>query len=172
MKKAMLFFVALLFSVNVNAATLSISTSGSSNATQAVGLNNGAVVTASGTANVDERDTWTSFFDVYTDVDTYAVIEWSFNPESAVSSAHLGFATGGGLPLEFLVDGNESHIGLLTAGTVNSVAFLMVTSTALAYTVSVTAIPAAVPVPAALFLFAPALLGFMGLRRRAKNTVA
>lgn len=30
----------------------------------------------------------------------------------------------------------------------------------------------AVPVPAAAFLFAPALLGFMGLRRRAKNTVA
>jgi len=27
----------------------------------------------------------------------------------------------------------------------------------------------AVPVPAALFMFAPALLGFMGLRRRAKN---
>ncbi len=30
----------------------------------------------------------------------------------------------------------------------------------------------AVPVPAALFMFAPALLGFMGLRRKAKNTVA
>ena len=30
----------------------------------------------------------------------------------------------------------------------------------------------AVPVPAAVFLFAPALLGFMGLRRKVKNTVA
>lgn len=30
----------------------------------------------------------------------------------------------------------------------------------------------AVPVPAALFLFAPALLGFMGLRRKAKATTA
>tara|TARA_R110001606_G_scaffold395664_2_gene568400 strand:+ start:13940 stop:14518 length:579 start_codon:yes stop_codon:yes gene_type:complete len=29
-----------------------------------------------------------------------------------------------------------------------------------------------VPVPAAAFLFAPALIGFMGLRRKAKNTVA
>ena len=29
-----------------------------------------------------------------------------------------------------------------------------------------------VPVPAALFMFAPALLGFMGLRRKAKNSVA
>ena len=29
-----------------------------------------------------------------------------------------------------------------------------------------------VPVPAAAFMFAPALLGFMGLRRKAKNTVA
>ena len=30
----------------------------------------------------------------------------------------------------------------------------------------------AVPIPAAAFMFAPALLGFLGLRRRAKNTVA
>ena len=30
----------------------------------------------------------------------------------------------------------------------------------------------AVPIPAAAFLFAPALLGFMGLRRRAQKTVA
>tara|TARA_R110001606_G_scaffold361754_3_gene514967 strand:+ start:29410 stop:30036 length:627 start_codon:yes stop_codon:yes gene_type:complete len=30
----------------------------------------------------------------------------------------------------------------------------------------------AVPLPAAAFLFAPALLGFMGLRRKAKNSVA
>lgn len=30
----------------------------------------------------------------------------------------------------------------------------------------------AVPIPAAAFLFAPALLGFLGLRRKAKNTVA
>jgi len=30
----------------------------------------------------------------------------------------------------------------------------------------------AVPIPAAVFLFAPALLGFMSLRRKAKNTVA
>lgn len=29
-----------------------------------------------------------------------------------------------------------------------------------------------VPVPAAAFLFAPALLGFLGLRRKAKNTAA
>lgn len=29
-----------------------------------------------------------------------------------------------------------------------------------------------VPIPAASFMFAPALLGFMGLRRKAKNTVA
>ncbi|WP_417550576.1 hypothetical protein [Methylophaga sp.] len=32
--------------------------------------------------------------------------------------------------------------------------------------------PSAVPIPAAAFMFAPALLGLMGLRRRAKNKVA
>ena len=37
---------------------------------------------------------------------------------------------------------------------------------------SVPQAPNAVPVPAAAFLFAPALLGFIGLRRKAKNTVA
>ena len=31
--------------------------------------------------------------------------------------------------------------------------------------------PNEVPIPAAAFMFAPALLGFLGLRRRAKNTV-
>lgn len=34
---------------------------------------------------------------------------------------------------------------------------------------SSTPLPSAVPIPAAAFMFAPALLGFMGLRRRAKN---
>jgi hypothetical protein len=37
---------------------------------------------------------------------------------------------------------------------------------------SLTGDVAAVPIPAAAFLFAPALLGFMGLRRKAKNTAA
>jgi len=33
-------------------------------------------------------------------------------------------------------------------------------------------IPSAVPIPAALFMFAPALLGFMGFRRKAKRLAA
>jgi hypothetical protein len=37
---------------------------------------------------------------------------------------------------------------------------------------SVPQAPGEVPVPAALFMFAPALLGFMGLRRKAKNSAA
>jgi len=32
--------------------------------------------------------------------------------------------------------------------------------------------PSAVPIPAAAFMFAPAVLGFLGLRRKAKNSVA
>ena len=39
-------------------------------------------------------------------------------------------------------------------------------------TVSIDNNVSAVPIPAAAFMFAPALLGFMGLRRKAKNTVA
>jgi len=37
---------------------------------------------------------------------------------------------------------------------------------------SVTPPPAVIPIPAAAFMFAPALLGFMGLRRKVKNSAA
>lgn len=156
----MLFFVALLFSVSINAATLSIELAGSNNATQAVGLNNASVVTAGGITDGGE---WYSDFDVFTDVDTHARIEWSFNPESAVTLAVLDFDNFVDPTQFFNVDGNFSYILLLSAGTTNFVDFFQVFSTALAYTVSVTA----VPIPAAVFLLAPALLGFFGLRRKA-----
>ena len=107
MKKAMLFFVALLFSVSINAATLSIELAGSNNATQAVGLNNASVVTAGGITDGGE---WYSDFDVFTDVDTHAIIEWSFNPESAVTSAVLGFDNDVDLTKFLNVDGNFSYI--------------------------------------------------------------
>lgn len=158
MKKAMLLFVTLLFSVSINAATLSISAAGSDNATQAIGLNNGSLVTASG---VTQGGEWYSDFDVFTTADTKAIVEWSFNPDSAVSSAHLLF-NNGGADQDFFVDGTFSQMVLLSAGLNNFVDFFQVFSTPLAYSLSVTA----VPVPAALFLLAPALLGLLSLRRK------
>ncbi|MFW5450556.1 MAG: hypothetical protein ACKE9I_03055 [Methylophagaceae bacterium] len=66
-----------------------------------------------------------------------------------------------------LYGGNDSRDGLISlfgfAEGDTNVAFL-------SYEQVGGEIPPAVPVPAALFMFAPALLGFMGLRRRVKNT--
>ena len=68
MKNAMLFCIALLFSVGANAATLTLSTVGSSGATQSIDLNNNSTVLAGGT--VANSVVLESLFDVQTDVDT------------------------------------------------------------------------------------------------------
>jgi hypothetical protein len=88
MKKAMLFFMTLFFSISANAATLNLTTAGSSGATQEVSLNNNDVVLGHGT--VDEPNTnWSSFFDLSTDQNTPVKIVWSFNPEANLSSANV-----------------------------------------------------------------------------------
>ena len=57
---------------------------------------------------------------------------------------------------------------ILTAGSFFGVDILNATSDVLKYDLSISA----VPVPAALWLFAPALMGFFGLRRKAQKTAA
>ena len=149
MKKAMLFFMTLFFSISVNAATLNLTTAGSSGATQEVSLNNNDVVLGHGT--VDEPNTnWSSFFDLSTDQNTPVKIVWSFNPEANLSSATVSlFEMGGAVIDQFNLISDYSFAS----------------SDELKYDVSVSA----VPIPAALFLFAPALLGLLGLRLRAKS---
>jgi hypothetical protein len=165
MKKAMLFIVSMLFAVSVNAATLSLSTAGSSAGTsQSVSgvLNNGDLAVGSGETSGGQ---WYSLFDLTTDVDTMAKIEWSFNPESAVDEATLAIGSEedfGYLAL-FNVAGDFVTTFFLEAGKTYWIDFASVVSTALSYDLSV----AAVPVPAALWLFGPALLGLFGLRRKA-----
>ncbi len=133
MKNAMLFCIALLFSVSANAATLSLSTVGSNGATQEISLNNNSTVLAGGT--VANSGSWESLFDVTTDV--------------------------------YNITGDFIFTAILTAGSYFAVDILNATSGILKYDLSISA----VPVPAALWLFAPALLGFFGLRRQARKTV-
>ena len=173
MKNAMLLCIALLFSVSANAATLSLSTVGSSGATQSIDLNNNSTVLAGGT--VASSGAWESLFDVTTDVDTPVRIQWSFNPSTSLNAAQLAFGLvsgpGGnyvGTPTIFNITGDFVFTALLTAGSFFAVDILNATSGVLKYDLSISA----VPVPAALWLFAPALRGFFGLRRKANKMAA
>jgi hypothetical protein len=155
MKKAMLFFVALFFSVAANAATITVGPAGASKAVQVVFQNLGY--------GVGEQDGWASAFEVTTDVDTDALITWTFNPQP--TSGLVGVADGL-TPLVVLnVAGSKiSTTVALKAGVTYGVGFAQIgQSSPTAYSLSVSA----VPVPAAAFLFAPALVGFMALRRKA-----
>jgi hypothetical protein len=68
----------------------------------------------------------------------------------------------------------EFHGIISLIGTFSSISFTHTSENWHGFTVGVAGLapPSQVPVPAALFMFAPALLGFLGLRRKAKNTVA
>ena len=165
MKKAMLFFMTLFFSISVNAATLNLITAGSSGATQEVSLNNNDVVLGHGT--VDEPNTnWSSFFDLSTDQNTPVKIVWSFNPEANLSSATVSlFEMGGAVIDQFNLISDYSFTATLMTGINYGLDIFSASSDELKYDVSVSA----VPIPAALFLFAPALFGLLGLRLRAKS---
>ncbi len=168
MKKVMLFVVSMLLaiSVNVNAASLSLTTAGAVNADQSVSslLNNGPLAIGRGET---AGGNWQSFFNLTTDKDTSAIVEWSFNPEHNVVNAILQvWQQNVGLVNSFNVMGDFIAKFYFLAGEVYSIDFLSVNSEGLSYDVSVNA----VPVPAALFLLAPALLGFLGLRRKTVST--
>jgi hypothetical protein len=172
MKKVMLFVVSMLFAVGVNAASLSLTNSSTINANQSVSgvVNNGPVAIGGGDTS---GGTWSSFFNLTTDLDTAANVEWSFNPESAVTTATLKIWDAETLTVLHTVDVVGDYITSFNflAGTEYWVDFYSVTSSALSYDVSVSTI-SAIPVPAALLLFAPALLGFLGLRRKATPALA
>lgn len=164
MKKAMLFIVALMFSVGVNAATLHLSMAGAGFASQDVDTASGSTVLGGGAVS-EGPGTWFSQFNLYSEEDTYVKIEWSFNPKSNFTSAQLGFTSESDYPFyTTLIDitGDYSFTVFLAAGVNYAVDIINATRDVFKYDVSVSA----VPVPAALFLFAPALLGFLGLRRK------
>ena len=144
MKKAMLFFMTLFFSISVNAATLNL-----------------------GHGTVDEPNTnWSSFFDLSTDQNTPVKIVWSFNPEANLSSATVSlFEMGGAVIDQFNLISDYSFTATLMTGINYGLDIFSASSDELKYDVSVSA----VPIPAALFLFAPALFGLLGLRLRAKS---
>jgi hypothetical protein len=88
-----------------------------------------------------------------------------WNGNLLVNTTALGGSSSAWTMLDFLVTGTGNDV-LQFAATGTSDSFGGNIDA-----VSLTSV-SAVPLPAAAFLFAPALLGFMGLRRKTKNTVA
>lgn len=164
MKQAMLFAIALFATVSAHAATLTINPTGSSNATQTTSVDTGSTVLGSGTVT-NGNEPWSSTYDVTTTEDTSSIIEWSFNPVAALTEATISFDNGVDPVQLFDISGDFRFTGLIYAGTVASVNLLNGNRNVFKYDVSLQSV-SEVPVPAAFFLLAPALLGFLGLRRK------
>lgn len=161
----MLFIFAFTFSVGVNAATLKLTTEDVGFASQEVYAPNGNTVSGGGEVSSEGTDKWFSQFNLKSDRDTYVHIKWTFDSESDLTGARLGFTSLTDFPTyttDIDITGNYSFSVLLIEGVSYALDILDASGNKLEYKVSVSA----VPVPAALFLFAPALLGFLGLRRK------
>jgi hypothetical protein len=171
MKKVMLFFITLLFTATVNAASINLAKVGVTAGT--ILLNNTASVLATG-ALVDTNKydrPYAAFFDLNVDADTGVDLGLQLLPLTDVSFDLFRLRDGGGaagIVEDFAIlsgiVGNESMGSFLALA---SESYRIVIRSAAQKTYNLTASVSEVPVPAALFLFAPALLGFLGLRRKA-----
>lgn len=171
MKKTMLFFAALLFTFNVNAASLSLVGADGNAGTVVNG--SGDVVTANWSANGTGGTTISDSFTASTDVATTGTLSLTFNPLIPRTSVSI-------------FDGvTTSMLDVVRVGSLGVLEYTWMLEAATDYVISVMIGRGAagsnydlrldsgiseVPVPAALWLFAPALLGFLGLRRKAKTS--
>ena len=153
MKKVMFLIVGMLFSVSVNAATLTLTSDTGSLLNPHTGIGE----TVKSTQFADEvTDTFKVFSDVETDV---KITVGGFSPSTDFTS--IGVSISGG---DTQTITEETIYWLANIKDVFEIVISdFIGSGDVGYTVTVSAIP----VPAALFLFAPALLGFFSLRRKA-----
>lgn len=174
MKKAMLFIVSFFFAVSAHAATLNLTLDGTGGvwggATQTISSNNATDVSAYGKGL---GLYWYSDFILQSNKDTSAVIDFkAIGAGLAWSSIDIAF---GDINTQLFSAGESPFSGvfnfsttvMLTAGTQYFFLIDGIKNVA-GYSLNVSA----VPIPAALWLFAPALLGFLGLRRRAQTLAA
>lgn len=169
MKKAMLFFAALLFSVSVNAASLDLV-----NFSNDVNTNTKNLYTvfdsdqAASSSIVLEEGEFEVGHSIQSAVDAWVNIEWSFNQKGNLGLASISKGedfvlvqpvTGEGISFNFLLLAGQTY-------------FFDIVGEALGKPLTSTLTVSAVPIPAALWLFAPALMGFFGLRRKAQLAAA
>lgn len=169
MKKAMLFFAALLFSVNASAATLNLVGDAANAGT--VNFSSGQVVTAGWTSTQVGGEAIHDVYTLTTNAMTGTRLLLTFNPLALGTEVKL--FEGGSLVETFTAMATQS------LGTID---YLYVFQVGVEYMIDIF-IPTALagsnydlrvetPIPAALWLFAPALLGFFGLRRKARSLAA
>jgi len=165
MTKILLFFTALLFTMSANAASINVTPTVTSPYT----------ITNNGTNNVFVAAKYSAFVGAFllttgvtSDVDALVKFDFLFsdlpaNPGTVTFSQPIsGMIT----PVESfaITSPNLSFIRMLFAG---QTAFINpMAGAAGSFNLNISGPPSAVPVPAALLLFAPALMGFLGLRRK------
>jgi hypothetical protein len=168
MKKAMLFFAALLFSVNASAASLTLV--GDAANAGVVGIGSGPVVTAAWSSSVFGGESVNDSYTITTDTLTGGILSLTFNPLAAGTTVSV---TGGGNTVFPVITpvfdlGVTQYFWVLQAATDYVINILISSAVAGSnYDLRVET-----PIPAALWLFAPALLGFFGLRRKAQVAAA
>ncbi|EMR14343.1 hypothetical protein MPL1_00045 [Methylophaga lonarensis MPL] len=168
MKKAMLFFAALLFSVSAHAAVLDLTTFDNDVANNTTNL--AIVNNPTGAFSFNAVNTTGSFsmgHVVVAAVDTMAKIEWSFNQSADLITAQISKG-GDFLMVETITGAGTVFTMMLLAGQTYFFDIIGEAKAGMTLTLGITA----VPLPAAVWLLAPALLGFFGMRRRAMKVAA
>lgn len=172
MKKTMLFFTALLFSLNANAASLNLA--GNSSNTGTIGFETGDVVTAAWSSTSSGASV-SDIFTISSDAATTATLSLTFNPMAANTSVSIfdGLSATGLNILKVGSLGVLEYTWVLEAAT-NYVLNIFISNAAAGsnYDLRLATGISEVPVPAALWLFAPALMGLLTLRRKAKLATA
>jgi hypothetical protein len=157
MKKAMLFIVALMFSVAANAAPLDLTLMSANTGNAQVAPSAGNVV--SGSASISGATAISpDVFELVVANSGTLTFAGSLNPTGPASYFEVdsgilsltGVLATGLFSASVFVDAGTYLISVFSQGGTHGYNFTVAT-----------------PIPAALFLFAPALLGFFGLRRKA-----
>ncbi|MCC5796265.1 MAG: VPLPA-CTERM sorting domain-containing protein [Methylophaga sp.] len=168
MKKAMLFFAALLFSVSAHAAVLDLTTFSNDVSTNTTNV--GLVNQPTGAFSFNQVNSTGAFqmgHIVVAAVDTVAKIQWTFNQSSDLITAQI--SKGGSFVMVETITGLGTTFNfLLLAGQTYFFDIIGEAKSGMTMTLGITA----VPLPAAVWLLAPALLGFFGMRRRAMKVAA
>ncbi|PHS29814.1 MAG: hypothetical protein COA95_11040 [Methylophaga sp.] len=160
MKKVMLFIVALMFSVAANAAPLDLTLINANSGNAQVAPGSGTVVSGAASVTGASATSPDVFELIVADAGTLT-FAGSLHPTGPTSFFEVfsgmtsilsltGTAATGLFSTSLFVDAGTYLISVFSEGGTGGYNFTVAT-----------------PIPAALFLFAPALLGFLGLRRKA-----
>jgi len=166
MKKVMFMIVGMFFAASVNAASLNLSTFNQDinvNSTLSGDVTNTSTQARTFT-DVDGAGSFEIGHHVVSAVDQVVEVEWSFNKQINLESASISLG-GSQTYVQAITGAGYTFSMLLLAG--QSYFFDVLGVSAGSPLTATLTVVSAVPIPAALFLFAPALLGFFGLRRKA-----